>query len=90
MVRNPILLVEDDETKQISGALGHKEECEAFIEHEVQYHRSRGRTVVDVEAGEVRAKCEGEGRIPAGNDGRVICHTCGGHQGQVTPFVHFL
>src|SRR5271166_3725780 len=30
-----------------------QEECEASIEHEVQYHRSHGRTIVNLEAGEV-------------------------------------
>jgi len=84
---------EDDETKEISGTLGRadsQEECESLIEDELQNQRSHGRTAVDIEVGEVCAECDGEGQIPAGNDGRVICHACGGHQGQVTPFRHYL
>jgi hypothetical protein len=80
---------EDDETKEISGILGHahdREECEALVEEEVQYQRSQGRTVFNAEAGEACAQCNGEGQIPAGNDGRVICPGCGGHLGPLAPF----
>ena len=84
---------EDDETKEISGTLGRadtQEECESLIEEEVQCQRSHGRTFVDIEVGLVCAECDGEGQIPAGNDGRAICHSCGGHHRQITPFGHFL
>jgi hypothetical protein len=85
-----LLAFEDDETREISAAIGQadtQEECEGLIEYEVLYHRSDGRTVVDAEAGEVCAECEGEGQIPAGNGGRVICQACGGHLGPISPFV---
>lgn len=84
---------EDDETKEISGTLGQadtREECEAYIENEVQYLCSHGKTPVNTEAGEVCAKCHGEGKISAGNDGQVICQACGGHLGPITPFAFYL
>ena len=84
---------EDDETNEISGTHGRadtQEECESLIEDEVQRHRSHGRTVVDIEVGEVCAEYDGEGQIPAGNDGRAICNSGGGHHRHVTPFGHFL
>lgn len=55
---------EDDETKEISGTLGRadtQEECESLIEDEVQYQRSHGRTVVDIEVGQVCPESDGEG-----------------------------
>jgi len=85
-----IVEFEDDETREISGTTAEadtQEECGGAIEDLVQYHRSRGRTVVNAEAWEVCARCEGEGLIPSGNDGRVICEACGGHLGSVSPFV---
>jgi hypothetical protein len=81
---------EDDETREISGTIGEAEtheECAGSIEDQAQYHRSRGRTVVNAEAWEVCARCEGEGLIPSGNDGRVICEACGGHLGSISPFI---
>jgi hypothetical protein len=83
---------EDDETKEISGTLGRadtQEECESLIEDEVQRHRSHGRTVVDIEVGEVCAEYDGEGQIPAEDDGRVIFHSCSGHHRHVTAVVIF-
>jgi hypothetical protein len=65
-----------------------QEECKGLIEDDTQYHNDHGRNVVDVEAGEICAKCEGEGQISAGNGGLVICQTCGGYLGPITPFVH--
>lgn len=84
---------EDDETNEISGTLGRadtQEECESLIEDELQCQRSHGRTVVNIEVGEVCAEYDGGGQIPAGNDGRAICHSCGGRHRQVAPFGHFL
>ena len=81
---------EDDETKEISGTVGQAEtleECEGLTEYEMQYHRSHERTIVNLEIGEVCADCDGEGKIPAGNDGRVICRACGGHLGSISPFI---
>jgi len=83
---------EDDETHAISGVLGQagdRGECEEFVDHEVQYQRVHGRTVFNVEAGELCARCEGEGTIPAGNGGRVICQGCGGHLGPIAPFARW-
>jgi hypothetical protein len=82
-----VIAFEDEETKEISGDIGQAdtlEECEALVEYEVQYHNSHGRAVVDVEAAEICAKCEGEGKIPAGNGGQVICDGCGGHLGPIS------
>ena len=78
---------EDEETKEISGTLGQadtREECEGLIEYDMQYHTDGGRTIVNVEAGEICAECEGEGRIPIGNGGQVICQACGGHLGSIS------
>jgi len=82
-----VITFEDEETKEIAGEIGQTdtlEECEALVEHEVQYHGSHDRIVVDVEAAEICAKCEGEGKIPAGNGGQVICDACGGHLGPIS------
>src|ERR1700736_2036761 len=86
-----VLAFEDDETAEISAAIGEadsEEECEALIEYEMQHHWSLGKSMVDAEAGEECAEGDGEGQIPAGNGGRVICQACGGHLGPVSPFIH--
>jgi hypothetical protein len=86
-----VLAFEDDESAEISTAIGEadsEEECGALIEHEMQHHCSLGRSIVDAETGGVCAECDGEGQIPAGNGGRVICQACGGHLGPILPFVH--
>ena len=89
---NFVVEFEDEESSEICGMIGHadtQEECEAFVEEEARYHQSRGRTIVNIEAAELCADCEGEGLIPAGNGGRVICAACGGHLGPVTPSVRW-
>jgi hypothetical protein len=86
-----IVEFEDDESRELSGTIGQAdtfEECEASMADEALYHRSRGRTVVNLEIGELCAECDGEGQIPAGNGGRVICQACGGNLGPISPFVH--
>ena len=79
---------EDDETKEISGTIGQadtREECEGLIEHDVQYHRSHERTVIQTEAVEICARCGGDGKIPVGNGGQMmICEACGGHLGPIS------
>ena len=78
---------EDHETGEISGTIGQagtREECEGLIEYDMQYHSDHGRTVVDVEASEICAECEGEGQIPTGNGGRIICQACDGHLGSIS------
>ena len=78
---------EDDETKEISGTIGRadtREECEGLLEHEMQYHRSHGRTIVNAEAVEICAKCEGEGKFQNGNSEQVPCDACGGHLGPIS------
>jgi hypothetical protein len=85
-----IVEFEDDESREISGTIGQAdtyEECEASMEDEVLYHCSHGRTVVNLELGELCVECDGEGQIPAGNGGRVICQACGGHLGPISPFI---
>jgi len=82
---------EDNETREISGTIGEAEtheECGGSIEDQMQYHRSRGRTVINAEAWEVCAQCEGAGLIPSGNDERVICEACGGHLGSISPVIY--
>jgi hypothetical protein len=100
MTQNPIATkwrfvvdFEDDETQEISGTVGHatdREECEAHIEDEVQYHCSHGRTSFNAEVGELCAKCDGEGKISGQIDERVICQACGGHIGPITAFSSYL
>jgi hypothetical protein len=78
---------EDDDTKEISGTIGQadtREECEGLIEQDVQYHRSHERTVIQTEAVEICARCGGDGKIPVGNGGQVICKACGGHIGPIS------
>jgi hypothetical protein len=81
---------EDHETGEISGTIGQantREECEGLIEYDIDYHTHRGRTIVSAEAGEVCVECEGEGQIPAGNGGRVICPACDGYLGPISTIV---
>jgi hypothetical protein len=81
---------EDQETGEISGTIGRAgtwEECESLIEYDVQYHRDHERTVLNAEAGEICAACEGEGQLPIGNGGCIICQACGGHQGAVSTLI---
>jgi hypothetical protein len=78
---------EDRETGEISGTIGQadtREECEGLIEDDMDYHSDQGRTIVNAEAREVCAECEGEGQIPAGNGGRVICPACNGYLGPIS------
>jgi hypothetical protein len=78
---------EDDETKEISGTIGQadtREECEGLIEHDVQYHHSHERTVIQTEAVEICAQCEGNGKVSTGNGRQVICEACGGHLGSIS------
>jgi hypothetical protein len=72
---------EDEETHEISGTIGQadtREDCEGLLEYDMQYHDSHGRIVLNAEAAEVCAKCEGEGKIVAVNGGLVICDACDG------------
>ena len=78
---------EDQETGEISGTIGQagtREECESLIEYDMQYHSDHERTVLNAEAGEICAECEGEGLIPIGNGGRIVCEACGGHLGPIS------
>jgi hypothetical protein len=78
---------EDEETKEISGTIGQaetREECEGLLEYDMQDHASHGRIVLNAQAAEVCAKCEGEGRIPAKNGGVDICDACGGRLGPIS------
>src|SRR5260370_42121533 len=82
---------EDEETKEISGTIGQagtREECEGLLEFEMQYHDLYGRIVLNAEAAEVCAKCEGEGKIAA-NGGLVICDACGGRFGPISNLTDF-
>jgi hypothetical protein len=84
-----IVEFEDEETKEISGTIGQADtrgECEELVEFDVQYHIFNGRTVINAEAAEICAKCEGEGKLEAGNCGQVICDACCGHVGPIRRF----
>jgi hypothetical protein len=50
----------------------------------MQYHDSHGRIVLNAEAAEVCAKCEGEGTIATMNGVSVICDACGGRLGPIS------
>jgi hypothetical protein len=79
-----IVQSEDEETGEPSATIGQaetREECEALIEYDFDYHRLRGHEIVDAEVCEICAECDGEGLIAAGNDGQVICPACDGHHG---------
>jgi DnaJ-class molecular chaperone len=78
---------EDEETKEISGTVGQadtREECEGLLGYDLQYHESHGRTVLNAEAAEVCAGCEGEGRIAGQNGGMDNCDACGGRLGAIS------
>ena len=78
---------EDQETGDISGTIGQadtREECESLIEYDMQYHSDHERTVLNAEAVEICAECEGEGQLPIGNGGCIICQACGGHPGTIS------
>ena len=83
---------EDEETNEISGTIGQagtRVECEGLLEFEMQYHNSHGRIVLDAEAAEVCAKCEGEGKIAAMNGAVIICDACGGRLGPISNLTTF-
>ena len=78
---------EDWETGEILGTTGQadtREDCEGMIEYDMQFHTDCGRAILNVEAGEICAECEGDGQIPIGNGGRVICPACDGHLGPIS------
>jgi hypothetical protein len=50
----------------------------------MQYHDSHGRIVLNAEAAEVCAKCEGKGKIAAMSGALVICDACGGCHGPIS------
>jgi hypothetical protein len=78
---------EDEETQEISGTIGQadtREECEGLLEYDMQYHESHGQTVLNAEAAEVCAQCEGEGTRPAQNGGSASCDACGGRIGPIS------
>lgn len=80
---------EDEETQEISGTIGQagtRGECEELIEFDVQFHIFNGRTVINAEAAEICAQCEGAGKLEAVNGGGVVCDACGGHIGPITRF----
>ena len=84
-----IVEFEDEETHEIAGTLGQaatRDECEAFIEEEMQYHFSRDRIAVTAEAVEICEQCEGEGSIPVEDDIVSICDACGGRIGILSSF----
>ena len=81
-----IVEFEDEETQEISGTIGQassREECEELIDYDMQHHIVRGRIIVNAEAAEICARCDGEGKLAAGN-GFVICDACGGHIGAIS------
>jgi hypothetical protein len=84
-----IVEFEDEETREIAGTIGRagtREECEALIVDEVQEQRSLGRFVVNAEAAEICAQCDGEGGILVEDDIVAICDGCGGRIGPLSRF----
>jgi hypothetical protein len=83
---------EGEATHEISGAIGQagtREECEGLLEFEMQYHDSHGRIVLNAEAAEVCAQCEGEEKIAAINGGVDLCDACGGRLGPISNLTTF-
>jgi hypothetical protein len=83
---------EQQETSEISGTIGEadtREECEGLLEYDIQYHNSQGRMVLNAEAAEVCAKCEGEGKVIAINGGMDICEACAGRRGPIAYLTSF-
>jgi hypothetical protein len=77
---------EDAATNEISGTIGQadtREECEGLLEYEMQNLYSDGQIVLNAEAAEVCAQCEGDGEITAGKGGAVVCDACGGRRGPI-------
>jgi hypothetical protein len=77
----------DDETQQISGTIGQAatcDECEGLIEDEVDVLPSSGRTLVNAEAYQVCAHCDGQGKIETPDGAHAICYTCRGEVGPVS------
>jgi hypothetical protein len=75
---------EDEDTREVSGTIGQsdtQEECEHLLECDIEYHHSHGRIVLNAEAVEVCANCEGEGKISTANAHPDICQVCGGQLG---------
>jgi hypothetical protein len=84
-----IVEFEDEETWEIAGTIGQagtREECEALIEDEMQEQRFLGRIVVNAEAAEICAQCDGEGGILLEDDIVAICDACGGRIGPLSRF----
>jgi hypothetical protein len=82
-----IVEYEDEETQEISGTIGQagsRDECQGLIELDMEHHFVRGRIIVNAEAVEVCAKCEGEGKLPAANGDLTVCDACGGHIGVIS------
>ena len=79
---------EDDETREIiPGTIGQasdREQCQGLIEHEIQYHDSHGRTVLNAEASEVCSECDGEGMITGQSRRPAVCQSCGGRVGPLS------
>jgi DNA-directed RNA polymerase subunit RPC12/RpoP len=83
-----VVTFEDEDSGEISAEIGHattREECEGFIDWEMQYRCSLGLEVLEVEASELCAECEGEGKLLT-EAGNVTCRACGGHIGAVAKF----
>ena len=78
---------EDEETGEVSGIAGEAEtqdECGGLIDHEIERYRLRGRRIVNIEAGELCSECNGNGAVPAGDGGFVLCSACEGHLGPIS------
>jgi hypothetical protein len=78
---------EDEETGEVSGLAGEAEtrdECDGLIDHEIEHRRLHGRRIVNIEAGELCSECNGNGAVPAGDGGFVLCSACEGHLGPIS------
>jgi hypothetical protein len=80
-----VVTFEDEDSGEISAEIGQaatREECEGFIEWEMQYRHALGLEVREVAASELCAECEGEGKLLT-EAGNATCRACGGHVGPV-------
>jgi hypothetical protein len=77
---------EDEQTREVSGTIGQantREECEGLLECEMDEHNRRGQCVLNAEAVEICANCQGEGKVADQNGGMDRCEVCGGRLGPV-------
>jgi hypothetical protein len=75
--------IESGFIRAVVGSADSREECEAHVAYEAELQRDLGRHVVNMEACELCAVCDGEGiitpRLPRPE--QIRCRSCGGRKG---------